>query len=175
MKMGTGIFWGIVLILIGLGVIIRIVFNVDFPIIKILVAFFFIFIGIRILMGDRGVFHFHNTTNDVIFSENSFKASGNKEYNVVFGKANYDFRDIVLTEKVRVDLHTVFGGAEIRLKKGTPVRIKVESAFGGANMPNGNSTAFGTTLYESPNFNPDSAHLYIKADVVFGGLNVILE
>jgi hypothetical protein len=174
MKMASGLFWGIVLMLIGLSIVIRVVFNVDLPIFKLLVAFFFIWLGFRIILGDRGFFHFHATKNDVVFNENSFKEinSENKEYHVVFGKAIYDFRDLEIKEKVKIHVHAVFGGAEIKLRRGTAYRIVTESVFGGIKLPNGNTSVFGTTHYQSGNFNPDSAHLFIKAEVVFGGIEL---
>ena len=160
--------------LIGLGIVIRIVFNVDLPIFKLLVAFFFIWLGLRIIMGDRGFFHFQATKNDVVFNESSFKEfnSENKEYNVIFGKAIYDFRDLEIREKVKINIHAVFGGAEIKLRRGTAYRIVSESVFGGLKLPNGNTSVFGTTHYQSDNYNPDSAHLLIKAEVVFGGIEL---
>ena len=172
--MASGLFWGIVLMLIGLGIVIRIVFNVDLPIFKLLVAFFFIWLGLRIIMGDRGFFHFHASQNDVVFNESSFKEinSENKEYNVIFGKAIYDFRDLEIKEKIKIHVHAVFGGAEIKLKKGTAYRIVSESVFGGIKLPNENTSVFGTTHYQSDNYNPDSAHLLIKAEVVFGGIEL---
>lgn len=174
MRMASGLFWGIILMLIGLGIVIRIVFNVDLPIFKLLVAFFFIWLGLRIMIGDRGFFHLHTTKNDVLFNENSFKDinGDNKEYNVIFGKAVYDFRDQDIKEKKIIHLHTVFGGAEIKLKRGTPYRIVTESVFGGIKLPNGNTSVFGTSHYQSDNFNPNSPHLLIKAEVVFGGIEL---
>jgi predicted membrane protein len=174
MRMASGLFWGIVLMLIGLGIVIRIVFNVDLPIFKLLVAFFFIWLGLRIMMGNHGILHFHATKNDVLFNENSFKDINkeNKEYNVVFGKAVYDFRELDVKEKTTIHMNTIFGGAEIKLKKGSAYRIAAESVFGGIKLPNGNTSAFGNTHYQSENFNADSAHLFIKAEIVFGGIEI---
>ena len=172
--MASGLFWGIVLMLIGLGIVIRIVFNVDLPIFKLLVAFFFIWLGLRIMLGDRGMLHFRATKNDVVFNENSFNEinNENKEYNVIFGKAIYDFRELEVKGKTKIHLNAIFGGAEIKLKKGAAYRIVTESVFGGIKLPNGNTSVFGTTHYQSDNFNPDSAHLFIKAEVVFGGIEL---
>ncbi len=174
MKMASGLFWGIVLILFGLSIVIRIVFNIDVPVFKLLVAFFFIWLGLRIMMGDRGFFHFKTTRNDVIFNENSFKEfnNENKEYNVIFGKAIYDFRNTEIKEKKKIHLSAVFGGAEIKLKRGTAYRIVTESVFGGIKLPNGNTSVFGTSKYQSDNFNADLPHLFIKVEVVFGGIEV---
>ena len=49
MKMGAGVFWGGLLIFIGLALIIRFVFNVDFPVFKVLIAGFFIYLGFTLL------------------------------------------------------------------------------------------------------------------------------
>lgn len=174
MRMVPGIFWGIVLIFMGLGIIIHILFNIDIPVFKILVALFFIYLGLKILTGDRGVFNFHHSKNDAVFTEGAFKETGeeDKEYNVIFGKGVYDLREIDLRRKMKVEINAVFGGAEVRLKKGTPYRIKLESVFGGSNLPDGNTTVLGTGRYQSSNYNPDLPHLFIKANVVFGGLQV---
>jgi hypothetical protein len=48
----------------------------------------------------------------------------------------------------------------------------VESAFAGADLPNGNSAVFGSTTYESPAYAADKPYLDLKIDVVFGGVDV---
>ena len=172
--MGAGVFWGAVLIFIGLALIIRFVFNVDFPIFKVLVAGFFIYMGIRILMGSFGMFNIHSGPNDVLFAEKEFvRPENNKEYNVIFGKGNFDFTDIDLTQgNVYVKIGTVFGASEIRIDRNMPVRINADAVFAGAELPDGNTAVFGSSTYESESFNPDSNHLKIKLDVVFGGAEV---
>ena len=172
--MGAGVFWGAVLIFIGLSLIIRFVFNVDFPIIKVLVAGFFIYLGIRILFGSFGMFNIHSGPNDVLFSEREFvQPENNKEYNVVFGKGSFDFTDIDLSQgNVNVKIGTVFGASEIRIDSEMPVRIVADAVFAGAELPDGNTAVFGSSSYESLSFNPDSNHLKIKLDVIFGAAEV---
>jgi predicted membrane protein len=176
MKMGPALFWGLLLIILGLSLVFRIVFNIDFPLLKIVIAFVFIFIGLRLLFGSFGIVHIRGGEHDTVFSEKRFgDFESGKEYNVVFGKGVYDFRDMDLQGSVKkVRLNTVFGGAEVRLPKDLPVRIKVDAAFAGANLPNGNTAVFGNTYYESPNFDPSGAFLDLKIDVVFGGVDVRL-
>ena len=174
MKMGAGVFWGAVLIFIGLALIIRFVFNVDFPVIKVLIAGFFIYLGIRILFGSFGMFNIKSGPNDVLFSEREFvHPENNKEYNVIFGKGNFDFRDIDLSEgNVNVKIGTVFGASEIIIDRDMPVRINADAVFSGAELPDGNTAVFGSSSYESESFSPDSNHLRIKLDVVFSGVDV---
>ncbi len=174
--MGHSLFWGLLLIVLGLALILRIVFNIDFPILKIFIAFVFIYFGIKILFGSFGTnFSFHKGgEKDIIFGEKKFSNfEENGEYNTVFGKSTFDFRGYDLKgETKRLKLSTVFGGTVIKLDKDLPVRIRVESAFAGADLPNGNSAVFGSTSYESPGFNPDQPFLDLKLEVVFGGVEV---
>ena len=42
-----GVFWGIVLVLLGLSIIVRIVFNIHFPFFRILFALIIIYFGLK--------------------------------------------------------------------------------------------------------------------------------
>jgi len=175
MKMGAGIFWGMLLIVIGLGIVIRIVFNINFPLFKFIIAFFFIFIGIKILVGNFGMWHGKVDENTTIFSESRINGLQDnfKEYNVIFGNSIIDLRDIDLSkESKEIKVNTIFAGTEIKIDDKTPVRIKADAAFASADLPKGNSAVFGTTKYESETFSSDTNYLYIKADVVFGSIEV---
>ena len=171
--MGPALFWGLLLIILGLSFIFKIVFNIDFPLFKIFIAFVFIFLGLRLLFGSFGVFNFRAGENDVVFGERKFHhVEDRKEYNVIFSKGVFDFRDFDLEGEIKkVKISTVFGGSEILLPRDLPVRIVVDGAFSGAELPNGNSAVFGSNTYTSPGFNADEPHLYLKVDVVFGGVS----
>ena len=175
MKMGAGLFWGAFLILIGLGIVIRVVFNINFPIMKFIIAFFFIFIGIKILIGN---FSFRGRTSDgntTIFSESKTYGMDEdyKEYNVIFGSSIIDMRDIdLLGGSKEIKINTIFGGSVLKIDENTPVKIKAETVFGNADLPNGNTAAFGTAKYESETFRKDTNYLFVKVDVVFGDFKV---
>lgn len=174
--MDSGLFWGLLLIIIGVSLILKVVFQIDFPVVKILLAFFFIYLGLRILFGNFGASVFKTGPNDVAFNEETFKEifQPAKEYHVVFGKGNFDFRNIQLPDSgyVEVKLSTVFGGADIILNSNTPVRIKADAAFAGTQLPNGNSAVFGTVSYESENFDEMKPYLLLRTETVFGGTDI---
>ncbi len=174
MKMGAGIFWGIILILIGLGIVIRVVFNVDFPVFKFIIAIFFIFLGLRMMFGSFGIFHFNFKKNDIVFNEKFVRGNPeDNEYNVIFGKGVFDFRDVDLSEgTVKVKINTIFGGSEILINSDTPVRINADAVFAGAQLPEGNTAVFGSSNYTSDNYSEGIPHLYLKVDVVFGGVEI---
>ena len=72
-----------------------------------------------------------------------------------------------------VKVSTVFGGTQIIIPRDKPVRIKADAVFAGAELPEGHTAVFGTTVYESDSWRADSASIDIKVDVVFGGVQVI--
>ena len=174
MSMGT--FWGILLILIGLSLVIKVVFNIDFPLFKILFALFLIYMGIKIITGNFKFFNFKAGKNDVVFSEVNFREPfvDGKEYNIVFGKGTLDLRNVNLNDStsLHIKLNSVFSGTEILTSEQIPVRISTEGAFCGIHYPDGNSSAFGRSEYVSHPVDTTGKCIVIDANVVFGGLHV---
>lgn len=174
-KMGTGLFWGLILIIIGVSLLIKVIFNINFPIFRIVIAFIFIYIGIKILVGPSiKLFHTQTDKNGVIFGETSQSSiQNNQEYNAIFGKLVFDLKNIELNSDTNynIKINTVFGSCELILPENVNINIESNAVFGLASMPNGNSTSFGNIDYKkySPEFHTT---LFIKADVVFGSFIV---
>ena len=175
MKMGAGLFWGAFLLLLGIALIIKVVFNVDFPVFKVLVGIFLILLGIKVLFGRFMVSSHHFEAEDTIFNERTYDPpESGKEYTVLFAKGVYDFSDVDLSKgNFHAKISTVFGGSQIIIPRDMPVKIKADAVFAGAELPDGNTAVFGSTVYESDSWSPDTASLNIKVDVVFGGIQVI--
>ncbi len=173
--MGAGLFWGAFLLLLGVALIIKVVFNVDFPVFKVLVGIFLILLGIKVLFGKVLIPSHHFDPEETIFNERTYdNPESGKEYTVLFAKGVYDFTNVDLSNgSYFVKISTVFGGTQIIIPRDKPVRIKADAVFAGAEMPDGNTAAFGTTVYESDSWSPDTASIDIKVDVVFGGVQVI--
>jgi len=174
MKMAPGVFWGILLVIVGLGLIFRIIFDVN--LFRVIIAVLLILAGIKILVGDRGIFNFKTEKNDVLFGERKISAipNNNTEYNVIFGKTVFDFRDIDFKDNkpIRLKMNTIFGSSVIKISKETPVKIKADVAFAGTKMPDGNTIAFGTSYYSTDSFDSSGNYLYIESHVVFGSLEI---
>lgn len=175
MKMGAGLFWGAFLLLLGIALIIKVVFHVDFPVFKVVVGIFLILLGIRLLFG-RVIWPSHHfDAEDTVFNERTYDSpEPGKEYTVLFGKGVYDFTDVDLEQGTfRAKISTIFGGSQIIIDRDMPVRIKADAVFAGAELPDGNTAVFGSAVYQSDSWSPDSACLDIKVDVIFGGAQVI--
>ncbi len=177
MKMAPGLFWGVLLVLIGLAAIFRVVFDVN--LFGILFAFFLIFVGISMLIGKPWMFRHSRDEHNTMFAETAtvVQPKDNSEYNVIFGKSVYDFRNIQFpdNEPIRVKINTVFGNSVLIINKDTPVKIKSDAVFAGSSMPDGNSVAFGSIQYTTDTFGVALNQLIIDAPVVFGALQVRAE
>jgi hypothetical protein len=171
MKMSNDLFWGIVLIVIGLSIILKFAF--DISIVRIVLSVAFILIGIKILIGKPVIRH-NGSENQVIFGERNYSSSPvhGAEYNTVFGKGVYDFREIkdLPERRTKVKFNTIFASSEIILPPDLPVRIKSDAVFGTAAMPNGNTVSFGSINFENRAENVDTSMLVIDVSVVFGSM-----
>lgn len=173
--MGTGIFWGAFLLLLGVALIIKVIFNVDFPVFKVVVGIFLVMLGIKVLFGKTFISSHNFKAEETIFNERVYdNPESGKEYSVVFGKGVYDFTNVDLDQgSFRVKVSTVFGGTQIIVPADKPVRVQAEAVFAGAELPGGNNAVFGTSIFESASWTPDTASIDIKVEVVFGGVQVI--
>jgi hypothetical protein len=176
MKMSGSLIIGIIFILLGIYFILKVIFKIDFPVGRILVALFFLYLGIKILFGSSHVFHFRGGDgNSAVFSELNYSGEieDGGEYSAVFGKVNLDLRNVVLTQpETYIKVNAVFGGSEIFLPPGMPVKIKSDVVFGGIQLPDGNSGGFGSAKYKSETYDSAATRLYIEANAVFGGVQV---
>jgi len=173
--MGAGIFWGAFLLLLGIALIIKVVFQVDFPVFKVLVGIFLILLGIKVLFGRFIIPSHHFEPEETIFSERTYDdPESGKEYTVLFAKGVYDFTNVDLSKgSFHTKISTVFGGTQIIVPRDVPVKITADAVFAGAELPDGNTAVFGSSVYQSDSWTPDTASINIKAEVVFGGIQVI--
>jgi hypothetical protein len=172
MKMGIGIFFGILLILAGAAIILRILFNIDIPVFKLLVAFVLIYIGIRMLSGDFSMKNIHTGKNAVIFGETTFKGiPEDREYTIVFGQARIDISETEASDKLKsLKINTVFGGSELIISQKQSILIRADAAFASARLPGNKETSFGKVEYRT---HSEKITLEVESNVVFGEFRVL--
>jgi hypothetical protein len=176
MKMGPGLFWGLIFLFLGIALIIKVIFKLDIPVFRLFIALVLIFIGIRMLVGRTWFYHGHVEANEVIFGEKTFKPVdlGFREYNTVFGNSVFDFSEIdstLLPKSLKIS--TIFGGSQIILPKNVPVELKGSAVFGSLRLPDGHTAVFGSTEYHSPGSTSTNPPLMLEVAVVFGEIQVV--
>ncbi|MDG5813677.1 hypothetical protein QA601_01170 [Chitinispirillales bacterium ANBcel5] len=172
MKMGflfSGLFWGIILILIGLSIIIRVVFNIQIPLFRIVFALILIYLGIRVLVGGAWI---RGDQRTALFEDRTIGAKEG-EYNVIFSRAQIDATQPLPRGGDNIETNTVFGSSVLKISKDIPTRIKVSAVFASTSLPDGNTISFGDYTYLNPAYSADEPFRTIRANVVFGNLTVI--
>lgn len=171
MKLDGGIFWGLLLVIIGILVILRHVLHLNISIFRIVIAIIFIYIGISLIAGQFGT----RSSSNIIFSEGTIKSEIlEKEYNIVFGRGYIDLTSIAPSELNKsIKVATVFANTTLKIDHNMPIEIDADCAFGSTIMPDGTSVSFGDRVYRTPATSSSQSYLKIKTDTVFGVLEVI--
>jgi hypothetical protein len=167
----SGLFWGTIIILFGLSIIVKHVFHIDIPVFKILIGLILIAIGLKILFINTGAVHFRKINkegNKIVFTSGSFDFDPEQsEYNVVFGKSVLDMTSLNESIDKRIKLNSVFGEIEVYINNNTIVRINSSSVFGNVSAPEpldyANDTSDSTVENYSLHFNANS----IFGNIVF--------
>ncbi len=167
-----GIFWGGFLIVLGIWLIVRGHFPVHLPLIRIIVAALFIYVGVRVLVAGP----FVGDRNTAIFSESTMRYSpeSGRDYNLIFSSGVVDLSEAAATTgSVRAEVNVIFGSGTLRINPAAPVRVSMTSAFGTVESPNGHSIAFGDSVYTTPSYREGTPALEVHAASVFGRLIIL--
>ena len=169
----SSLFWGIILVVLGITVILKAVLKIDIPVIKILFAIILIYWGLKLLIG----YETRKSESTIIFNKASIKTSpSGGEYNVIFGNGEIDFRDLDLKDnKVSVEVNVIFSSGDLILDVDLPVKIKASTVFGEIKLPKGNAGFLGDSVYYSDNFQENEHYLYLEITTVFGNARIITQ
>ena len=175
MKMGfmvSGLFWGVVVVLFGVSILLRAVFHIDLPFFRVLFGLIVIYWGVCLLTNHNGC---SSGSVKTVFTESKVAANGSdREFAVIFGRNTVDLSGISVKDKtVRVKSATVFGETVLVIDPSVPARINISSAFASATAPNGNSVALGEMSYTTKDYKEGMNCLNIEADAVFGSLRIV--
>jgi hypothetical protein len=166
-----GIFWGSVLILVGVWFIVRRTVPVHIPVIRIIVAVLFVYAGVRILAHGP----VSTDRNTAVFSEStmSYSPDRGREYNLIFSSGAVDLSSAAPSgTSIRAEVNVIFANAILRINQSLPVRVNMSSAFGTVESPTGSSIAFGDMVYATPSYREGAPALEIHATAVFGRLKI---
>lgn len=174
----TKIFWGGLIILFGISIIINSVFKINFPFFKVFIALIIIFFGFRLLFGSFG-FKMNNNDageNSTVFGSTKAQVEiidGDLEYNSVFGSQIIDFREVKsITDESEIEINAVFGSVKVYLPDNVNIKLKASSAFGSVRTPEGEMINFGDTKKTFTKGSNASKTMYVEASAVFGSVEL---
>ncbi|NPV69286.1 MAG: hypothetical protein HPY55_01415 [Firmicutes bacterium] len=166
-----GAFWGLLLIVWGVLALLRSFFNINLPVFRILVALFFIYMGVSVLVGGFG---HTGDKNTVLFGERTIPGDpAADEYNIIFGSGVIDLTRLTPVDRGHIEVNVIFGGGTVKINPEIPIRIHASSAFGSASLPNGSATFFGEQTYTTKAAAEGVKMIELKVSTVFGSVTVI--
>jgi predicted membrane protein len=170
-------FWGIFLIIIGFTLLIRVIFNIEFPVFKVLAGLFFVLLGIKIIFGNFNLWPLKTGDNEFIFTSARIESNElHRSYHLIFSEGTFSLGNLRLGGKKReLNINSVFSGSTVHLPPDVPVNINVEAVFASVKMPGRNSPVIGRGNYSSEGFDPGLPHLDITVSIVFGSIVLIAD
>lgn len=168
--MKMNLFWGVLLIIWGFSLILKAIFHINIPVMRVALALLIIWWGVRILIGG----HSFSGRNTIIFEKSNFeKDKGDADYNVVFGSGIVDLRGVDISDSSKtVKVDVVFGNVKILTDPNIPTMINLSVVFGEGITPEGSISFIGDRKYANSVYQKKEPALIIKADVVFGSLRI---
>lgn len=161
----SGYFWGILLILWGLSLVLKAFFpTFKFPLGTIFISICIIVFGVQLLVsgfGNKRSFSVRNVKHG--FSEHQSKGYTEK-LNVVFSTDTLNLNSVDVSENDRfVEINAVFGKATLYVASDVPVRLETDAVFGTVHKDSRLKLAT----------NSETA-LVIDASAVFGTVDIVV-
>jgi predicted membrane protein len=167
----SAVFWGVLIILFGLSIILREIFHINFPFMRVIFGILLIFWGIRVLSGSS--WKNKGDSSAMFTSANMNYDDSKKEYNIIFGRGNIDlFKSEVPDKTKKLEVNVIFGNGNLILNDSIPTRVEMNSVFGTVRAENERTGGFGSSTYTTSSFQQGQAHLEIEANAVFGNINI---
>lgn len=167
--MNQGIFWGIMIIIFGLILLIKQLFNLEFPVIKVFIGVFLVMLGIKLLFFKTLPLNGPSKGGDVVFGSKEMNFIEDiREYNTVFGSLTLDMTELKESVSGRYEVNAVFGEANVLINDKTKVNLRSDVVLGSVEGPR------PIEMFEFEN-NIDSnvIEIEIKASAVFGSINFV--
>ena len=171
--LSSGIFWGFIVILFGVGILLKSVFHINIPFFKIFVGIVVILFGISIIFDAVKFKKIEAVFGDYNFNSGTIE----KEYNIVFSKAamdisNFDFSNY---NGEFIKINSVFSSSEIYLSRDFQYEIRAESSFGTVRLPNGESVSFGNIARLENAENSGLKRINLHVSSVFGETKILYK
>ena len=171
--LSSGIFWGFIVILFGVGILLKSVFHVNIPFFKILIGIIIIFFGISFIVDAMS-----QRKSEAIFRNYNFNfGTIEKEYNIVFSKGVFDFTNFNFSNYNGefIKINSAFSKSEIYVSRNFEYEIRADSVFGVVSLPNGESVSFGNIARLENAENSGLKRINLHVSSVFGETKILYK
>lgn len=168
----TGIFFGTLLVLWGLSLIIETIFGISIPIVKVGFACFLIYSGLMLIKGIYEV----QQQKIIFFSQESVtadEAKAQNAYKIVFGQGTIDLSNITADsdEVINIQIYTLFGKAMLKINPEIPTIVNATSIFSSVTFPDKTVISLGNYRYSSDS-PAKKTKIFVDATAVFSDFEI---
>ncbi|MBI4978209.1 MAG: hypothetical protein HZC28_12055 [Spirochaetes bacterium] len=175
------LFFGMLLIVGGILVIIKNFTHIRIPIFSVLFALFLIWLGVcllvkpkdsvfaRTITADRVSATLHNERIDM-----NGKDITNKAYDVSFGQLIVDMKNATVAKgSTAVTMSVSFGNLEVYIDKAKPLKITGSVSFGNLDIFEKQTSGLdGSIVYETPSYKDAKNKIEMRVDCSFGNVRI---
>ena len=167
----SGTFWGVIIILFGLSILLREVFHIHIPFMKIIFGLILIYAGVRVIA--NGAWK-SKGSNTAVFDDSEMKYdSSHDDYDIVFGSGTIDlFKMETPTQKRKIEVSVVFGNGTVIVNDSIPMKIEMNSVFGASILEDKNTNALGKSYNTTSAYVEGQPYVLLETNVVFGKLTI---
>lgn len=167
----TGIFFGTLLVLWGLSLIIEAIFGISLPILRIGFACILIYAGLMLIKG----MYEAQQQKAIFFSQETVKAdrhNNQQYYKIAFGQGTIDLSQLdTSAEQIRIQVYTLFGKAILQLDPQVPTLVNATSVMSSVSFPDKTIVSLGNYRYQSGAVD-QKPKVVVDATAVFSALEV---
>jgi predicted membrane protein len=175
-------FWGVLFVAIGVLVILRHYFGIQFPLIKVIFGILLVYFGVKILFTS-----FTKATpgtptrlgpsqNIGLFSSSRFQYISNgkpQSFHTFFGDSDIDLSKMDLSRgDVDIELNVVFGEMLVVLGAQVPMQLESKALFGEIQLPNKKKITEGRHTFQSAILKASGAKINMRANAIFGEIKM---
>lgn len=168
--LSSAAFWGAIIILFGLSIILKEIFHVHIPLVRIIFGLILVYWGVKMIAGG---FNRSWNSNSAVFNNVKMEYDGSKkDYNIVFGHGVIDLFKIENQTDQKIEVNVVFGHGIIILNDSIPIKVSMNAVFGSAEAPDKSANGFGETSFTTSAYKEGEPSVRIEGNVVFGKLEI---
>jgi len=157
-----GLFWGILISLIGISMILKYVVNIDIPLGRIFFGIILVLFGMKIIFGHSEKIHVKHPGRVNYYS-------GSRDYNIIFSSGTIDLTNYANGQKMPGEINVIFGNATVLVPDSLNLEVVSTTVFGQTILPERAYKGFGEDTFSVNNKATGELHR-IETNAVFGNL-----
>ena len=158
--MSSRLFWGLVVMVIGVSIVVQVLFKIQFPIWRLVVGAVLIFWGIQFVTykGQRT-----QGGAEGVFSEGVYEAKNlnRRSFSYIFSSQTVDLRHVAFGAGTEISVEAIFASVEVLLPENVHVELDSEAIF---------AKVDSRAVRTGPSV--DSINVRIKAEAIFANIEI---